>query len=211
VFHPRHDLGSVAAWQDDWTPGAPCVLVLFYRAHLQAGNTAAFVHLCEALQARGMNPLPLALTSLKDALCVDTLRRLAAEHDAALILNTTAFARSALDEPGDHALAGDLPVLQLILSGGNEESWRADAHGLAPRDIAMHIALPEVDGRIVTRAVSFKGLERRCERTQSDVVQYRAEPGRMAFVAELAERWCRLRALPNADERHALVLANCRT
>lgn len=208
VFHPRHDLGSVAAWQDDWQAGAPCVLVLFYRAHLQAGNTAAFVHLCKALQARGMNPLPLALTSLKDALCVDTLRRLAAEHDAALILNTTAFARSALDEPGDHALAGDLPVLQLILSGGNEESWRADAHGLAPRDIAMHIALPEVDGRIVTRAVSFKGLDHHCERTQSDVVRYRAEPGRMAFVAELAQRWCRLRALPNAEKRLALVLAN---
>jgi len=208
VFHPRHDLGSVAAWHDDWQPGAPCVLVLFYRAHLQAGNTAAFAHLCEVLQARGMNPLPLALTSLKDMLCVDALRALVVEHNVALILNTTAFARSALDEPGDHALAGDVPVLQLILSGGNEARWRDDAHGLAPRDIAMHIALPEVDGRIVTRAVSFKGLGRHCERTQSDVVQYRAEPGRMAFVAELAQRWCRLRALPNADKRLALVLAN---
>ncbi|THF64636.1 cobaltochelatase subunit CobN [Pseudothauera nasutitermitis] len=208
IFHPRHELGSVEAWRADWQPGAPCVPLLFYRAHLQAGNTAAFTHLCEALLARGMNPLPLALTSLKDAASLDLLRRLAAEHEAALILNTTAFARTALDEAGDHALAGDIPVLQLVLSGGNEAAWRADAHGLAPRDIAMHIALPEVDGRIVTRAVSFKGLDHHCERTQSDVVQYRAEPGRMAFVAELARRWCRLRALPNGDKRLALILAN---
>ncbi len=208
VFHPQHDLGSVQDWQHDWTPGAPCVPVLFYRAHLQAGNTAVFAHLCAALAARGLNPLPLALTSLKDPACVATLRRLASELDAALILNTTAFARSALEASDDSALAGDLPVLQVILSGGNEAAWRADARGLAPQDIAMHVALPEVDGRILTRAVSFKDLDHHCARTQSDVVRYRAEPQRMAFVAELAARWCRLRTRPNADKRLALVLAN---
>lgn len=208
VFHPRHELGSVEAWHADWQAGAPCVLLLFYRAHLQAGNTAVFAHLCASLRARGMNPLPLALTSLKDAQAVAMLRHLAAECDAALILNTTAFARSALDEPDDHALADDVPVLQLVLSGGNEAAWRADAQGLAPRDIAMHIALPEVDGRIITRAVSFKGLDHHCAHTQSDVVQYRPQPERMDFVAELARRWCRLRALPNGDKRIALILAN---
>lgn len=208
VFHPAHDFGELAHWQADWEDGAPCVPVLFYRAHLQAGNTAAFAALCAALQARGMNPLPLAVTSLKDPQCIDSLRALAIEQGAALILNTTAFSRAALDEPGDHALAGDVPVLQLVLSGGNEALWRADPHGLAPRDIAMHIAMPEVDGRIITRAVSFKGLDHRCEATQSDVVQYRPEPGRMDFVAELAQRWCRLRTLTNADKRLALILAN---
>ncbi|MBL8445220.1 MAG: cobaltochelatase subunit CobN, partial [Zoogloeaceae bacterium] len=208
VFHPRHDLGSVDAWHADWQAGAPCVLLLFYRAHLQAGNTAAFAHLCETLRTRGMNPLPLALTSLKDPMSIETVRGLAAELDVALILNTTAFARSALDDTGDHALAGDIPVLQLVLAGGNEEAWRADSHGLAPRDIAMHIALPEVDGRIITRAVSFKGLDHRSALTQSDVVQYRPQPERMDFVAELARRWCRLRALPNGDKRIALILAN---
>lgn len=208
VYHPRHDLGSVDAWRADWQAGAPCVLLLFYRAHIQAGNTAAFAHLCETLRARGMNPLPLALTSLKDPMSIEAVRGLAAELEVALILNTTAFARSALDEPGEHALAGDIPVLQLLLSGGNEEAWRADGHGLAPRDIAMHIALPEVDGRIITRAVSFKGLHHHAALTQSDVVQYRPQPERMDFVAELARRWCRLRALPNSDKRIALILAN---
>lgn len=208
VFHPRQELGSVESWRGDWQPGAPCVAVLFYRAHLQAGNTAVFAHLCDTLAARGMNPLPIALLSLKDALCADTLRRLCREHEVALILNTTAFSQSALDDPGDHALVDDIPVLQVILSGGNEEGWRADPHGLAPRDIAMHIALPEVDGRIISRAVSFKGLSHRCEQTQCDVVQYRPQPERMAFVAELARRWCRLRAQPNAGKRLALVLAN---
>jgi cobaltochelatase CobN len=102
----------------------------------------------------------------------------------------------------------DVPVLQLVLSGGNEESWRSDPHGLQPRDMAMHIALPEVDGRIITRAVSFKGLARRDERTQCDVVQYQPQRGRIDFVVELAQRWCRLRELPNGEKRLALILAN---
>ncbi|MDQ7990816.1 MAG: cobaltochelatase subunit CobN [Candidatus Dactylopiibacterium sp.] len=208
VFHPRAETDPLAAWRAQWQAGAPCVLILFYRAHLQAGNTEVFAHLCAQLQARGLNPLPLALVSLKDVACLATVHALVAEHAAALILNTTAFACARPDDPGEHALAGDVPVLQLILSGGNEAGWRADPHGLAARDIAMHIALPEIDGRIITRAVSFKGLAHHCARTQSDVVRYHAHAERMAFVAELAQRWCRLRTRANAEKRLALILAN---
>ncbi len=208
VFHPQLDNASVDSWQSRWTPGAPCVAVLFYRAHLQAGNTRVFAELCDGLLARGLNPLPIALLSLKDALCLATLRTLCTEQRVALILNTTAFAQSAFDDPGDHALAGDIPVLQVMLSGGNEAGWRADPHGLQPRDMAMLVALPEVDGRIISRAISFKGLGQRSALTQSDVVEYQGVPDRIAFVCELAQRWCRLRTLANADKRVALILAN---
>ncbi|WP_068830906.1 cobaltochelatase subunit CobN [Pseudomonas sp. BMS12] len=208
IFHPQQELAGVAAWREQWIPGAPCVALLFYRAHLQAGNTRAFSELCDALLAQGLNPLPVALLSLKDAQCLAALRELCAQQQVALILNTTAFAAANMDDPGDHALVGDIPVLQVMLSGGNRDSWQADAHGLAPRDMAMQVALPEVDGRIISRAVSFKGLGRRCERTQCDVVEYQAEPSRIAFVAELAQRWCRLRSKANGDKRLALILAN---
>jgi cobaltochelatase CobN len=77
---------------------------------------------------------------------------------AALVLNTTAFAARRIDNPAPQPLAGDAPVLQVIVSGGNREDWLADNQGLRPRDIAMQISLPEMDGRIITRAISFKGL-----------------------------------------------------
>ena len=72
----------------------------------------------------------------------------------------------------------------------------------------MHIALPELDGRIISRAISFKDLAWHNERSQSDVVCYRAHVERMDFVAELARKWAALARLPNADKRVALVLAN---
>ena len=102
----------------------------------------------------------------------------------------------------------DAPVLQVITAGCSLEQWQDDPHGLAPRDLAMQVVLPEVDGRIGARAISFKGLAWRCERTEVDVVRYQPEPERIAFVAELARRWCVLRSKPQGGKRVALVLAN---
>ncbi|MGO4333111.1 MULTISPECIES: cobaltochelatase subunit CobN [unclassified Cupriavidus] len=208
LYHPAHGVATMADWQRDWIADAPVAALVFYRAHLQAGNTDVFDALIAALRAEGLNPLPLAVNSLKDTLCREVLQQLCAEHRAALVLNTTAFAVSSLDAPQTLALAGDAPVLQVVLSGGNREDWLRDNQGLGARDVAMHIAMPEVDGRIITRAVSFKGLSYRCPHTEVDVVRYQPDAERIAFVAALSRRWCRLRRMPNADKRVALVLAN---
>lgn len=212
VFHPQHSRTPLEDWQQQWQPDAPCVALVFYRSHLQAGNTSVFSALCTQMLEQGMNPLPVALSSLKDSLCLQALQSLCQRFDAQLILNTTAFALAGLEDPlsqqAVQTLSNDIPVLQVILSGGNQAQWDEDPHGLQPRDIAMHIALPEVDGRIITRALSFKGLAYRCELTQCDVVRYQPHPERMAFVCELAQRWCRLRRLPNQEKRLALILAN---
>ncbi|MEM5344610.1 cobaltochelatase subunit CobN [Paraburkholderia azotifigens] len=208
LYHPAHDVATIEAWQARWKPAAPVVAILFYKAHLQAANTAVFDALIDALEARGMNPLPVAITSLKDAISRDVVQQLAAQHGISLVLNTTAFAASAIDDPEPLELAGDAPVMQVILSGGNREDWVNDNHGLNSRDIAMHVALPEVDGRIITRAISFKGLAYRCPHTEVDVVRYQPDHERVAFIAELSERWCKLRRTSNVDKKLALILAN---
>ncbi|HXH01823.1 MAG TPA: cobaltochelatase subunit CobN [Candidatus Competibacteraceae bacterium] len=208
VYHPRAPLADLERWQADWVEGRPVALLLFYRAHLQAGNTAAFDVLIERLAAHGLNPLPLAVASLKDPLCLAVIEELASRAAVAVIVNTTGFAMGATEAPLARPFARDVPVLQAILAATSEEDWRASSQGLTPRDLAMNVALPEVDGRIVSRAVTCKGLIRRCERTQCDVVGYTALPERMDFVAELARRWAELQRKPNADKRIALVLAN---
>jgi cobaltochelatase CobN len=208
IYHPARQIATADDWKKRWVQGAPVVAVLFYRAHLQSGNTDVFDALIEALEAQGLNPLPIAMASLKDPLSREVVQQLCADHDVSLVLNTTSFAAGVIDDPVPFELAGDAPVLQVILSGGNREDWLKDNHGLNSRDVAMHVALPEVDGRIITRAISFKGLAYRCKITQVDVVRYQPDLERVRFVAELSQRWCRLRQLDNADKRIALVLAN---
>ncbi|WP_137916997.1 cobaltochelatase subunit CobN [Hydrogenophaga sp. 2FB] len=193
-----------------WREGAPVAMLVFYRAHLQAGNTAVFDAVLAALADNGLNAIAVAVDSLKNPESLATLQTLAAERGVGVVLNATSFAVASLDGEATDAvaLAGDAPVLQLITAGCSLEQWQADPHGLAPRDLAMQVVLPEVDGRIGTRAISFKGLAWRCERTEVDVVRYQPEPERIRFVAELARRWCVLREKPNADKRLALILAN---
>lgn len=212
VRYQPQNLPGPAAWP---TPATPVALLLFYRAHLLAGNTAVFDAMLAALADVGLNPLALAVDSLKNPDSQAAVQTLVTEHRVAVVLNATNFAVASIDAASDDdgaarppTLAGDAPVLQLITAGGSREQWHADPHGLTPRDLAMQVVLPEVDGRIVTRAISFKGLARRCEHTQLDVVRYEADPERIAFVAELARRWCALRDKANADKRIALILAN---
>ncbi len=193
-----------------WAPRQPVCAVTFYRALVQAGNTGVVDGLIKELRRAGLNPLPVYLRSLKDPVSIGVWRSLAGEARPAVILNGTGF---AVSKPGGRFSGTPLdgagvPVLQMVFSGGNREGWETAARGLSARDIAMNVALPEVDGRVLSRAVSFKGRAARDINTQCDVVSYEPVPDRLRFVANLAANWARLASLPNGHKRVAIVLAN---
>jgi len=193
-----------------WQPGRPVAAVVFYRALVQAGNTGVVDALVQGLAGAGLNALPVFTQSLKDPVAAAILEDVMAAAPPAVILNATGFAVSApgavrSSTPFDES---DCPVLQVVFSGGNETAWREGLTGLGARDIAMNVALPEVDGRIFTRAVSFKGSVRRDPLTETDIVTYEPVADRVEFVARLAAGWARLREKPVADRRIALILAN---
>ncbi|SCW56031.1 MULTISPECIES: cobaltochelatase subunit CobN [unclassified Pseudomonas] len=208
IYHPEKTSASLGDWQAEWNAGQPVAAVLFYRSHLQAANTAFIDVFCQRLQAAGLNPLPIAVASLKEPGCLALVEDWLDEVEAGVILNTTGFAQSSPEAPHLRPFRRNIPVIQAICAQDNEPGWRASEQGLGPRDLAMHIALPELDGRIISRPISFKDLAWRSERSQSDVVCYRAVPERMDFVAELAQRWTTLARLPNGQKRVALILAN---
>lgn len=188
-------------------PARPTAALVFYRALVQAGNLKAVDALVEGLREAGLNPLPVHVASLRDPVAAATLAGLLEDHPPSVILNATGFAVAL--GGGDNPFAGtDCPVLQVVLSGGSREAWEQGTQGLSARDLAMNVALPEVDGRILTRAVAFKGIERRDPLTECDLTAFEPEPDRIRFVATLAANWVRLRNTPPAERRIALVLAN---
>jgi cobaltochelatase CobN len=101
-----------------------------------------------------------------------------------------------------------VPILQAIFCSSSENVWAANIAGLAPRDVAMNVALPEFDGRIITTAVSFKNTLAHDAALQTPVVRYQPRPDRIDHVADLARNWVRLRRTANADKRVAILLAN---
>ncbi len=193
-----------------WKAAQPIAALVFYRALVQASNTAVIDMLIENLICQGLNPLPLHAASLKDPIAAAIIQEFIDAAAPSVILNATGFALSnpgeaKRDTPFDNA---DCAILQTIFSGGDEESWREGTRGLSARDIAMNVALPEVDGRILTRAVSFKGRARRDKAVEADIVAYQPVADRVEFVAALAANWTRLRETEPPGRRIALVLAN---
>ncbi|WP_047287703.1 cobaltochelatase subunit CobN [Pseudomonas protegens] len=208
IYHPHKSQAALSDWQADWQQGQAVAALLFYRSHLQAANTGFIDLFCQRLLAAGLNPLPIAVASLKEPGCLSQVEDWLDETATGVILNTTGFAQSSPEAPHLRPFRRNIPVIQAICAQDNEPGWRDSEQGLGPRDLAMHIALPELDGRIISRPISFKDLAWRSERSQSDVVCYRGQPERMDFVAELARRWVELARLDNGQKRIALVLAN---
>ncbi|NET56393.1 MAG: cobaltochelatase subunit CobN [Symploca sp. SIO2E6] len=190
------------------------IAILFYRAHYLAGNTAPIDALCQALVQRQLVPVPVFVSSVREADVQAELLTYFQPQDGAgirLLLNTTSFSLARLETETpqlDFWQGLDVPVLQVIFSGGTVEQWSEQFQGLTPRDTAMNVALPEVDGRIISRAVSFKSVQTWNSVLETDVVAYEPVRDRIEFVADLAANWLSLQQTPPAQRRVALILAN---
>ncbi|MCM2399347.1 cobaltochelatase subunit CobN [Rhizobium sp. S95] len=188
----------------------PIAAICIYRALVQSGETRPVEAMIDALRAAGLAALPVFVSSLKDPVSVETLRHIFAEAPPAVVLNATGFAVSA---PGSERASTVLDetgavVLQTLFSSSAREAWEQSSQGLSARDLAMSVALPEVDGRVMTRAVSFKAAARFDARVETNIVTHEPDTGRAAFVAKLAASWARLRNTAAAYRRVAIVMAN---
>jgi len=191
--------------------GRPTVGVVFYRAHLLAANTRFVDDLCAAVVAAGANALPVYCYSLRPAGAgarPPVVDLLAGRVDAVI---TTVLAAGAAPAGADAwdpgALAElDVPVVQAICATSSSDEWRTSSMGLGPVDVAMSVAIPEFDGRIVSVPFSFKEEVDDGDELGSAVSAYRTRSDRTERVAGLAARLAGLASIPPAERRVALVL-----
>ncbi|MEW2465405.1 cobaltochelatase subunit CobN [Streptomyces sp. NPDC046994] len=186
--------------------GRPTVGVLFYRAHELSGNTAFVDTLCDAIEERGANALPVYCGSLRGADPALYAMLSKADTLVATVLAAGGTHASHASAGGEEeswdvgALADlDVPVLQGLCLTSSRSAWDASDAALTPMDAAMQVAIPEFDGRLVTVPFSFK------EQGPDDVPVYVADPERSARVAGIAVRHAMLKHKPNAEKRLALV------
>ncbi|MGW2597030.1 cobaltochelatase subunit CobN [Streptomyces klenkii] len=191
-------------------PGAsgPLIAVLYYRAHHMSGNTAFVEALCGAVEDAGGRALPLYVASLRapEPELIDALRGADAVVTTVLAAGGTKPAEASAggdDESWDAgALAAlDVPILQALCLTGPRSAWEENDEGLSPLDAATQVAVPEFDGRIITVPFSFKEVD------EDGLPAYVADPERAARVAGIAVRHARLRHVPAAEKRIALVLS----
>ncbi|MCE4943228.1 MULTISPECIES: cobaltochelatase subunit CobN [Streptomyces] len=186
----------------------PTVAVLYYRAHHMSGNTRFIHDLCDQVERAGGRPLPLYVASLRapEPELIEELR-------AADVIVTTVLAAGGT-KPAEASAGGDdeswdagaltaldVPILQALCLTGARAAWEENDEGLSPLDAASQIAVPEFDGRLITVPFSFKEID------EDGLPVYVADAERAARVAGIAVRHARLRHIPAAEKRLALVLS----
>jgi cobaltochelatase CobN len=184
----------------------PVVPILFYRSMLLAADMAPIDALCAALAARGLTAAPLMVPSLKDADAAAFVRNALARLAPAVIVTTTGFAAGG--EPGaptplDDA---DVPVLQAVIATTKRSAWTESPRGLGAADLAMHVVLPELDGRVLAGAIAFKHPQPAQEGLAFTALANRPEPSRVEMVAERIGRLARLRATPHTERKIAILM-----
>jgi cobaltochelatase CobN len=199
-YKPGDGIVDAQALTAGFAAGAPRLPILFYRSMLLANDAAPIDALFEALTARGFAPMPIFVSGLKDQDAIAFAEKAIDDLRAAAILTTTAFAsgtdadgRTLFDRTG-------VPVFQIVVATTRREGWAEGRRGLNPADLAMHVVLPELDGRILAGAISFK------EGDNSASLVNQQEPDRVDQVADRIAAFLRMKAAPRAERKLVILL-----
>ncbi len=196
------DLGVVAA-----ADLGGKILVTFYRSYLTAADTAPVDALIRAFRTAGLPAIGAFAPSLKSSGVSGWLGAAIAQSAPIAVVNATAF--SARDDKGSTPFDGaPCPVFQIALSTARRRDWAASNRGLSPADLAMHVVMPEVDGRLFAGVASFKSPGKRDPELQFSRFSHRADEGRIADIVARVSAWAKLAETSPADKKLALVLSS---
>src|SRR5690606_30495930 len=176
-YRPGRGIVELADLLERTAGTAPRLPILFYRSMLLANDAAPIDALFKALEDRGLVPVPIFVGGLKDAGSLAFVRQALQRSEPAATVAATAFA-SGTNGNGDTIFDHfGVPVFQVIVATTRRTGWAESRRGLNPSDLAMHVVLPELDGRILAGVISFK------EGCSSANLVNRPEPDRVEQVA----------------------------
>lgn len=213
-------LPPVGAWTPETGPACPVlalgtpaalagqrrIAIVFYRSYLVAADLAPIEALFAAFRARGCDVVALFAPSLKTPDAAGWLRRQITQLGPDAIVNATAFSGKGGDGCSPLDGAG-VPVFQVALATSTREAWAGSERGLSPADLAMHVVLPEVDGRILAGVASFKQPGPQDMHLQFSRHAHQPDPARIDAIAGRVMGWLALAGTAPADRRIALILS----
>ena len=209
LYHPREGMLVSPLEKTD----RPLALIFGYRSYYLADNLDPTLKLIEQLEENGMTAVTVMALSYRDKNISKSILDLLRKHHLPapqVIINTTGFSLQSFHSHSENGLfdAFNVPVLQGIMASCNQQTWEEGSFGLPPTDVAMNIALPEVDGKIITTAISFKEAVEKDALTDSEIIQYVAFEEGCITVAKQAKAWVHLSNTLNADKKIALIVPN---
>ncbi|PHM11614.1 magnesium chelatase subunit H [Nostoc sp. 'Peltigera malacea cyanobiont' DB3992] len=200
-YTARKDISS-----DLKDPLAPCVGLVLQRTHLVTGDDAHYVAMVQELEALGARVLPVFAGGLDFSKPVDAYFYEPTTNiqlvDA--VISLTGFALVGGPARQDHPKAIEslkrlnrpyMVALPLVFQ--TTEEWMDSDLGLHPIQVALQIAIPELDGAIEPIILSGR------DGTTGKAIALR---DRVEAVAERALKWANLRRKPKLDKKVAITV-----
>ncbi|MBA3923237.1 MAG: magnesium chelatase subunit H, partial [Nostocaceae cyanobacterium] len=201
-YNSRKDISA-----DLKDPLAPCVGLVLQRTHLVTGDDAHYVAMVQELESMGARVIPVFAGGLDfskpvEAYFYDPIAKTTGIID--IVVSLTGFALVGGPARQDHPKAIDslkrlncpyMVALPLVFQ--TTEEWLDSDLGLHPIQVALQIAIPELDGAIEPIIVSGK---------DGGTGKSIALQDRIEAIASRAMKWSNLRRKPKLDKKVAITV-----
>ena len=220
IWHPLapemfEDIREYLNWYDSRTDipeisrneNAPCVGIVLQRTHLVTGDEAHYVSIVQEMEYLGAKVIPVFAGGLDfskpvDKYFYDPLKPSEAIVDS--VVSLTGFALVGGPARQDHPKAIESLerlnrpyMVSLPLVFQTTEEWEDSDLGLHPVQVALQMAIPELDGAIEPIIMSGRdGMTGRAITLQD----------RVEAISTRALKWARLRKLPRVDKKLAITV-----
>ncbi|NEO87999.1 MAG: magnesium chelatase subunit H [Spirulina sp. SIO3F2] len=204
-FNQRDDITE--AMRD---PLAPCVGIVLQRTHIVTGDDAHYVAMVQEFEVMGARVMPVFAGGLDfskpvDAYFWDTqIKGVEPTPYVDVVVSLTGFALVGGPARQDHPKAIEslqrlsrpyMVALPLVFQ--TTEEWEDSDLGLHPIQVALQIAIPELDGAIEPIVMSGRdGMTGRAIALQD----------RVEAIAGRAMKWANLRKKPKLDKKIAITV-----
>jgi magnesium chelatase subunit H len=201
-FNSRRDIAL-----DRQDPNAPCIGLVLQRTHIVTGDAAHYVAMVQELEAMGARVIPVFAGGLDfskplEAFFFDPIAKTEAIVDA--VISLTGFALVGGPARQDHPKAIDMLkrlnrpyMVALPLVFQTTEEWEESDLGLHPIQVALQIAIPELDGAIEPIILSGRdGTTGRAIALQD----------RIEAIAGRAMKWANLRRKAKVEKKVAITV-----
>ncbi len=219
IWHPLsikmfEDVNEYFKWYDNRSdidedlkdPLAPCIGVILQRTHLVTGDDAHYVAMIQEFEAMGARVIPIFAGGLDFSKPVEVFFYDQAKEKAIVdtIVSLTGFALVGGPARQDHPRAIQtlkklncpyMCTLPLVFQ--TTEEWEESDLGLHPIQVALQIAIPELDGAIEPIIVSGRdGATGKAIALQD----------RVEAIAQRAMKWANLRKKPKLEKKVAITV-----
>lgn len=191
----------------------------FHQSHWQGANTSFIDYTIREIEAQGANVLPVFFSGSKNSKLginglewvIDNYFKKDGKPLVDVVISLFSFSFTTCLSGGDVPAVLkklDVPIIKAVLTCNTEEEWRDSIQGLSLMDIPANIALPELDGTLITVPIAAMDCRQTNPSTKTRIIKYEPLPERTRKLVKLAINWGKLRKLLNSEKKVAIIFHN---